>query len=129
MGFFSFDFDQAKGHIQISDQCWIWFAFTLPLTVLTLGMSYFWMRLKDPNRQHHVSPADGNLETPEKPEKPEKPTSKRSSVSSIASKDIEKFAEFLELLEQAKKGKSTEPKPLPSVPPLPPPKSQYNRAE
>ena len=113
MGFFSFEFDHAKGRIQVSDQGWIWFAFTLPLTALTLGLSYFWIRLKVPNRRNRISPADDNLETSRKSEKP---ISKRSSVSSIATEGTEKFAELLVFLEQAKKGRSTVLEPLPSVP-------------
>ena len=44
MGFFHYDFENSKGRISISEQTWVYLAFTLPLTVLTLGLSYAWMR-------------------------------------------------------------------------------------
>ena len=44
MGLFNFNFDDSKGRISISEQGWIYLALTLPLTVLTLGLSYAWMR-------------------------------------------------------------------------------------
>ena len=44
MGLFNYDFENSKGRISISEQGWIYLALTLPLTVLTLGLSYAWMR-------------------------------------------------------------------------------------
>jgi len=43
MGFFKYDFENSKGRISISEQGWVFFALAVPLTVLTLGLSYTWM--------------------------------------------------------------------------------------
>jgi hypothetical protein len=44
MGFFHYDFEGSKGRISISEQGWIYLALMLPLTAITLGLSYAWMR-------------------------------------------------------------------------------------
>jgi hypothetical protein len=42
MGLFNYDFD-SDGEIRISKQGWVYLSVALPLTVLTLGLSYTWM--------------------------------------------------------------------------------------
>jgi len=44
MGFFKYDFETSKGRINISEQGWVYLALTLPLTMITLGLSYAWMQ-------------------------------------------------------------------------------------
>jgi len=87
MGFFSFDFKHAKGQIQVSDQCWIWFVCAVPLTALTLGLSYLWVSLKDPIRQNHASSPGGYRVISWKP------TSRKPAISSIETEDIGKMIE------------------------------------
>jgi len=43
MGFFKYDFEDSQGRISVSEQGWVFFALAVPLTVLTLGLSYAWM--------------------------------------------------------------------------------------
>jgi hypothetical protein len=100
MGFFSFDFDRTKGHIEISDQGWVWFACTLPLTALTLGLSYLWVWLKDPIRQNHVTSLR-DIASILKTDRRKPPTPNITTQN----RDVTGIAEFLASLRKGEKGK------------------------
>jgi hypothetical protein len=44
MGFFNYDFEGANGRIRISQDGWIFLAVALPMTIITLALSWAWMR-------------------------------------------------------------------------------------
>ena len=59
MGIFYWDFDNANGRLKVAEDCWIFAAIAVPLTLLTLGFAYGWMWFGDRNSGRAISLLSG----------------------------------------------------------------------
>ncbi len=60
MGIFYWDFDNSNGRLKVAEDSWVFVAIAVPLTLLTLGFAYGWMRFGDRNSDRTIGLLTGD---------------------------------------------------------------------